>query len=97
MNNIKTFDQFNESMKINESDTIVLWADKVTGDLEKAIKKAKVKGKSNIYSIWDKEFITNAENGHGTVFFINALNKADAMEKIKKARLMPGKKNTYKY
>lgn len=94
MNNIKTMDQFNESMKINESNIIILWADKVSGNFEKAIKKAKVKGKSGN---WDKEYIINAENGHGTVFFIEADNKADAMEKISKATLISGKKNSYNY
>jgi excinuclease UvrABC helicase subunit UvrB len=59
---------------------IILWADKVTDNLPKAIKKAKYKGKGG--KAWDDQYEINAKEGSGTVFFVDAKNVADAKEKI---------------
>lgn len=76
--------KYNDFVNEEASDTIVLWADGIVGDFDKAVKKAKVKGKGG--KGWDKEYRTNAEAGHGTVFFITAKNKEEAMGKLKKAK-----------
>jgi len=74
---------FNEWLNEN-SDVIILWSDGVTDDFEKAVKKAKVKGKGG--KGWDKEYRENAKAGHGTVFFITAKNKEEALKKIKNSK-----------
>lgn len=60
-------------------DVFILWADRVSDNLPKAIKMAKYKGKAGS---WSKEYKQNASNGYGTVFFITASNVADAKEKL---------------
>jgi hypothetical protein len=76
MKNITTFEHF-DSIQEN---VIILWADKVTDNLPKAIKKAKYKGKGG--KAWDDQYEINAKEGSGTVFFVDAKNVADAKEKI---------------
>jgi hypothetical protein len=51
---------------------------------EKAIKKAKVAGKTG--TGWDDSYIKNAHAGHVTIFFIDAVNKADALSKIAQSK-----------
>ena len=64
-------------------DIFVLWADRVSGNLQKAIQKAKYKGKAN--PSWNEQYKINAKNGHGTVFFVRADDVADAKQKITQA------------
>lgn len=66
---------------LNE-DVFILWADRVSGNLAKAIKKAKYKGKGGT---WNDEYKTNAKEGHGTVFFVNAANVGEAKAKVAQA------------
>jgi len=78
--------------KLNE-DVFVLWADGVSGNLTKAVKKAKYKGKAG--KSWDKEYRANANAGHGTVFFITANNVQDAKTKLLGAKPTETSKNVY--
>lgn len=73
-----------ELQKLNEApmDVFVLWANGVSDNLSKAIKKAKYIGKSGK---WNDAYKTNASNGHGTVFFVPAENVAQAKQIIQKA------------
>lgn len=68
-----------ELLNVLNEDVFVMWADRVTGDLNKAIKKAKYKGKGGT---WSSDFKTNAKEGHGTVFFVSADNVAEAKKKL---------------
>jgi len=73
---IQTFENYT-SIK---EDVFVLWADRVTDNLPKAIKKAKYKGKGG--KAWDDQYKINAKSGSGSVFFVDATNVADAKQKI---------------
>jgi predicted alpha/beta superfamily hydrolase len=70
-----------------------LWANKVTKNFSNAVKKAVYKCKSN--KIWNKEYIINANEGYGTVFFIDANNVPEAKTELVKALQHSSVKNIY--
>jgi hypothetical protein len=72
-----------QTNEYSDKPIFVLWAEKATKDFPSIIKKAMYKGKSN--KLWNREYITNAHNGYGTVFFIDANNVPEAKSELIKA------------
>ena len=68
-----------ESLTEDFNDTFVLWANKITNNLPKAIQRAKYIGKGGT---WSSAYKTNAIDGRGTTFFVKANSVSEAKEKI---------------
>jgi hypothetical protein len=84
----------NKENDINSQKPVtVLWADKIIDSFARASKKAKVIGRGG--KNWDREYVTNANHSHGTVFFIDAENKEEALNKIQDCKKFDSYKNVY--
>jgi hypothetical protein len=79
--------------EFSDKPIFVLWADKITKNFPNAIKKAMYKGKSN--KLWNREYVTNAHKGYGTVFFIDANSVPEAKTELVKALQHGSAKNIY--
>jgi hypothetical protein len=82
-----------ENVYVEPKPVTILWADKIVDSFIRATKKAKVIGRGG--KNWDKEYVTNANASHGTVFFIDAENKEEALSKIENCIKYTYYKNVY--
>lgn len=70
-----------------QANVLIFWTD--TGS------KPKMQGKVGGFN-WD-QFIKNADAGHGTAFFIEAPNKASALELLPQVQQCPNHNNVFYY
>jgi hypothetical protein len=77
----------------SDKPVFVLWADRVSDNYNKALKKAMYKGKSN--KVWNREYVRNATLNYGTVFFIDANNVPEAKSVLNQALKYSAGRNIY--